>query len=154
VERETLLAISRAAGSRTLRLGSERQSDNNSKVESRVTIDPKASTQTVSLLSSTTISSENCRNVTALMNRYYSNQISVIRLDQKGTFGQAAAIYAKLDNPRLTSASSLRFYSYDTAANRLNAFAANASISSDGYITFITTAGNYIIVSDGLLRRR
>jgi hypothetical protein len=88
------------------------------------------------------------------MNRYYSNQISVIRLDQNGTYGQTAAVYAKLDNTRLTSASALRFYTYDTAANRLEAFNTNASISRDGYITFTTTVGNYIIVSDGLLRRR
>jgi hypothetical protein len=154
VELETLQTISRAAGSRTLRLGSERQYSNNTLTESRVTIDPKASTRTVSLLSSTSVSSENVRNVTALMNRFYSNQLSVIRLDQKGAYGQTAAVYAKLDNSRLTSASSLRFYSYDTAANKLDAFNTNASLSRDGYITFTTAVGNYIIVSDGALRRR
>jgi hypothetical protein len=153
VELTTLQAISRAAGNRTLRLGSERQYDNNTKTESRVTIDPKASTKAVSLLSSTTISSDNCRNVTALMNRYYSNQVSVIRLDQKGAYGQTAAVYAKLDNASLYTAP-LRFYTYDTAANRLDAFNTSYSVSRDGYITFTTAVGNYIVVSSGALKRR
>jgi hypothetical protein len=153
VELTTLQTISRAAGSRTLRLGSERQYDNNTKTESRVTIDPKASTKTVSLLSSTTISSDNCRNVTALMNRYYSNQVSVIRLDQKGAYGQTAAVYAKLDNASLYTAP-LRFYTYDSATNRLDAFNTSYSVSRDGYITFTTAVGNYIVVSNGALKRR
>jgi hypothetical protein len=153
VELTTLQTISRAAGSRTLRLGSERQYDSNTKTESRVTIDPKASTKTVSLLSSTTISSDNCRNVTALMNRYYGNQISVIRLDQKGAFGQTAAVYAKLDNASLYTAP-LRFYTYDAATNRLDAFNTSYSVSRDGYVTFTTAVGNYIVVSNGALKRK
>jgi hypothetical protein len=153
VELTTLQAIARAAGGRTLRLGSERQYENNTKVESRVTIDPKASTKAVSLLSSTTISSDNCRNVTALMNRFYGNQLSVIRLDQKGAYGQTAAVYAKLDNTSLYTAP-LRFYTYDAAANKLDAFNTSYSVSRDGYITFTTAVGNYIVVSNGALKRK
>ncbi len=121
--------------------------------ESRVTIDPKASTKTISMLSSTTISSDNCKNVTALMNRFYSNQVSVIRLDQKGSYGQTVTVYAKLDNSRLNT-SSLRFYTYDSAANTLNAITTNYRVSDTGYVTFNTTVGNYIIVTDSAIRRK
>jgi hypothetical protein len=152
VELETLQTIARAAGSRTISLGSERQ-DEDGNVESRVTIDPKKSTKDISLLSSTTISSENCKNVTALMNRFYSNQVSVIRLDQKGSYGQTVTVYAKLDNARLNT-TALRFYSYDSAANKLDAITTGYRVSDDGYVTFNTTVGNYVIVTDSAMRQK
>jgi hypothetical protein len=152
VELETLQAIAKAAGSRTVSLGAERQ-DEDGNVESRVTIDPKKSTKDITLRSSTTISSENCKNVTELMNRVYSNQVSVIRFDQKGSFGQTVTAYAKLDNPRLNTAA-LRFYAYDSAANKLEVLNTGYRVSEDGYVTFNTTVGNYVIVTDSAMRQR
>jgi hypothetical protein len=152
VELKTLQAIGKAAGNHAMSLGSERQ-DSDGNVESRVTIDPKKSTKDISLLSSTTISSENCRNVTELMNRYYSNQVSVIRLDQKGAYGQTVTVYAKLDNARLNT-NSLKFYSYDSAANKLEALTTGYRVNEAGYVTFNTNVGNYVIVTDSSMRRK
>jgi hypothetical protein len=152
VELKTLQAIAKAAGSHAVSLGSERQ-DGNGNVESRVTVDPKKSTKDISLLSSTTISSENCKNVTALMNRFYSNQVSVIRLDQKGAYGQTVTVYAKLDNPRLNTGK-LQFYSYDSAANKLDALTTGYGVNEAGYVTFNTTVGNYVIVTDSAMRQK
>jgi hypothetical protein len=152
VELETLQAIGEAAGNHAISLGSERQ-DADGNVESRVTIDPKKSTKDISLLSSTTISSENCRNVTEFMNRYYSNQVSVIRLDQKGSYGQTVTVYAKLDNARLNT-SALRFYSYDSAANKLEAMTTGYRVNESGYVTFNSNVGNYVIVTDSAMKRK
>lgn len=92
--------------------------------------------------------------VTKMFNKYFSNKIVVIHLDQAGSFGMEVEIAAKVDLKDLNT-KSLQFYSYSLTSNSYVAIQnPKYFIDSSGYLHFNTTVGGEIIVTDQPLQRR
>ncbi|MFV0400648.1 MAG: beta strand repeat-containing protein [Oscillospiraceae bacterium] len=92
--------------------------------------------------------------VTKMFNKYFSNKIVVIHLDQAGSFGMEVEIAAKVDLKDLNT-KSLQFYSYSLTSNSYVAIQnPKYFIDSSGYLHFNTTVGGEIIVTDQPLQRK
>lgn len=91
------------------------------------------------------------QSVQNVFDRYYSNNVTVIRCDQND-FGMTVEVVAKVGN---LNADSLKFYSYSSSGNTYSDLTvSNVSVDKSGYVHFNTTKGGYIVVSDGALAKK
>lgn len=89
--------------------------------------------------------------VKAVFNKFFSNDVKVIRSDQQ-SFGASVTIAAKVED---INTSDLYFYTYDTTTNKYEALTVqNVSLDKSGYLHFTTATGGYIVVSEGTLAKK
>lgn len=87
----------------------------------------------------------------SLFERYFSNSVRTIHLDQTGSWGQAVEIAARvhLDGMDVTK---LVFYSYDKATNTYRLIEKPAYwVDTNGYLHFTTQYAGDIVISEGPL---
>ena len=89
--------------------------------------------------------------VRALFEKYFTNKIRIIHLDQKEDWGQPVQIAAKVDLSGMDT-NKLYFYSYNAKTNTYR-YIANPKywIDANGYLRFTTEYAGDIIVSEGSL---
>ena len=86
--------------------------------------------------------------------KWFKNNIVVISLAQKGSYGTQVSIAAKVSVSSLNT-SSLVFYSYNTSTNQYSKIAnPGYTVDSNGYLHFNTTNAGDIIVTDSALAVR
>jgi uncharacterized repeat protein (TIGR02543 family) len=91
--------------------------------------------------------------VKALFEKYFSNKVRAIHLDQTGTWGQAAEIAARVDLAGM-DVTKLYLYSYDKATNTYRRIEKSAYwVDNNGYLHFTTALAGDIIISEGPLAR-
>ena len=93
-------------------------------------------------------------NLRARFEKYFSNKIRVIQLDQQTDWGQLVEIAAKVDLTGMDT-NRLYFYSYNAASNTYRRIENPAYwIDSNGYLRFTTEYAGSIIISEGPLERK
>lgn len=119
--------------------------DKDGKKEYALTINPAAATLTTDLKLGL---SANDATVKKSLQRFFNNEMSVVKFEQVGTFGMPVEVTCKADLSKLNTAT-LHFYSYDPVANTIGQFdPQNYTIDQDGYLHFTTTSGNYVVITD------
>ena len=118
----------------------------------RITLVPKSAqgvTGTIKLgVYSGTASTQKVQNT---FNKYYTNSSVVILCDQ-GNFPFPVDISAKTGSLKVGD---LHFYKYDAANNKVSGLnVSNVNTSSNSFVRFTTSAGGYIVISDGKLVRK
>ncbi len=90
----------------------------------------------------------------AQFEKWFTNKIRVIHLEQQTPWGVPVEIAAKVDLTGMNTAK-LFFYSYDKAKNEyLPIYQPNYWIDKNGYLHFTTKLAGDIIISEGPLQRR
>ena len=92
--------------------------------------------------------------ISSLFKRTYSNQLCVIHLSHRGSYGMKVKIAAKisLDN---ADPGNIYLYHYDNATNSFKPFAApEMFVDKNGYLHFDTIYGGDVIVSEYPLNRK
>ena len=88
-----------------------------------------------------------------VFNKHFSNKIRVVVIEEKN-FGQEVKIAVKVDLKDLNT-NSLHFYSYDrTTGKYVQIENTKYSLDSNGYLTFSTSIGGDIIISDSQLAKK
>lgn len=152
VSLETLKAMAQAASGKKLTInGDTRYSNSSNAVNVRVSLDPSQSTKSVNFFAHT--ESAQAQATRQTFGRWYSNNLMVVAMNQKGDFGQTVSVAVK---PAAgLNVENLVFYSYDKATNtytKLNN--TNYRMDANGYIHFNTSVGGDIIISDGDLVKK
>ncbi|MEG1993771.1 MAG: hypothetical protein RR048_02565 [Oscillospiraceae bacterium] len=84
--------------------------------------------------------------------RYFENQLAIVKFAQPKTFGMPIRIAVKLDLSKIDTTKALRFYSYDSVANTYAEVSeTNYVIDKNGYIHFTTERAGDILISDSPL---
>ena len=92
--------------------------------------------------------------IDSLFERFFSNRIQVIHLDQKDDWAQPVRVAAKVDLSGMNVAN-LYFYGYDEKTNTYRRIENPAhAMDANGFLHFTTPYGGDIILSDGPLMRR
>lgn len=94
-----------------------------------------------------------------LFNKYYKNDILVIKTGQKGKYGMSVTGMVKVgDAFAKAKQSNLRLYTYDPKSGKSGSYRLvknpNISIDDNKNLHFTTDTGNYLIVSNGVLERK
>ena len=86
--------------------------------------------------------------------KYFSNEMRFIQLNQKGSYGMTVKIAAKMDLSGMDT-EKLCFYSYDKAGNTYRLIAnPQYYVDRNGYLHFAVTKGGTVIISEKPLERR
>ena len=86
--------------------------------------------------------------------KYFSNEMRFIKLNQEGSYGMEIKAAAKLDLKGM-DIKNLCFYSYDVATNRYSRIRnPQYYVDRNGYLHFATTEGGTVIISEKPLARR
>ncbi|MDL2233363.1 hypothetical protein LJC63_07260 [Ruminococcaceae bacterium OttesenSCG-928-L11] len=116
------------------------------KIETRITLDPSLATSAINLSAST--DSKEAKQTNAIFTKFFANEnLSVLSLGQKGSFGQPVAIATKLDITKL-NVETLEFYSYDLATNTYKRIETTYTVDANGYVHFTTQLAGEIVISD------
>lgn len=98
--------------------------------------------------------SSNISSTKNMFEKYYNNNIAVIRLAQNTSYGFPVSIAAKVDLSNLNS-KTLKFYSYDRTTGKYYAIAAPAYwTDNSGFLHFNTTLAGDIIITDKALAKK
>lgn len=124
---------------------------NNGTVNVRLSFDPVQITNVIQLAAF--IDSAKTKSVRTLFNKYFENDIQVVRFEQKGDLGIPVNIAVKLDTKLRGKA--LYFYCYNQTDNAYTQIAAPQYwINENGYVHFTTKFASCIVISDGPLMRK
>ncbi|MCL2856704.1 MAG: hypothetical protein FWE19_03125 [Oscillospiraceae bacterium] len=104
------------------------------------------------LLVSGWISGANADWVRAHFDRFFSNTVRVVHLDQTGEFGQTVRVAARL-NLEGMNVDNLVFYSFNREANTMRIITEPNHRVIDGFLWFYTDVGGAIVISNGTLVR-
>lgn len=86
--------------------------------------------------------------------KYFSNDVAVVGLGQKGSFGMSMDLAVKVDLSGLDT-SKLTFYTYDKATGVYAPIAAPAYfVDKNGYLHFTTSVGGDIVITDSPLTKK
>ena len=89
-----------------------------------------------------------------MFEKYYNNNVAVVRLAQNDTYGFPVSIAAKVDLGSLNT-KSLKFYSYNRSTGKYFVIASPAYwIDTSGYLHFNTTLAGDIVITDKALVSR
>ena len=148
--RQAAQAIVKEAGGFPVRVQAD-STLNNGKIVVRLSFDPAQITDTIQLAAFT--DSAKTKSVRTLFNKYFKNNIQVVRLEQKEDFGMPVNLAVKLDAK--LQGKTLYFYRYNQAGNTYTRIAApQYRIDANGYVHFTTKFAGYIIISDGSLTEK
>ncbi len=109
---------------------------------------------TTDLLLSGTVKGPEVEAIKALFERFFSNKVRTIHLDQAEAWGQPVGIAAKVDLADM-DITKLMIYSYDKAANTYRRIEKPAYwLDANGYLHFTTSLAGDIVISEGALALR
>lgn len=119
------------------------------KLEVRLSIDPSQVSKDIKLRA--TIGTTNTK---SKFEKFYSNKLAVISLEQQNAFGMPVDIAAKLDLAGMDT-KTLYFYAYDRAANTYKRIMEpNYRIDTKGFLHFTTVLAGDILVTDKPLTKK
>ncbi|MDL2232584.1 InlB B-repeat-containing protein [Ruminococcaceae bacterium OttesenSCG-928-L11] len=122
-------------------------------IQMRLTL-PEPGKMTTSALLTGAVKGAAVASVKNFFEKWYTNKLQVLHLDQSGSFQQGVQIAAKLDLTGM-DISKLVFYSYDKATNTYKPIgASNYRIDANGYLHFTTALGGDIVISEGPLAKK
>lgn len=88
------------------------------------------------------------------MNKRYSNNLAIVKIEQTGVFVGSVKVAAKVDVSKLNT-ESLMLYAYDATENKLTEIKKpSCFIDENNYLHFNTNIGGYIIITDKALTRK
>lgn len=114
----------------------------------RITVNPSAATKGVVPVAFPD------KEAAARYEKKYDNQFAVLQFLQEGSFGTAVGVAARLDL-KLLNTKSLHFYSLNPITNQYT-LVENTGYSLDdkGYLTFTTTHGGTMLITDKPLKKK
>ena len=92
--------------------------------------------------------------VESLFGQYFSNNFASVQLAQPGAFGATVQFTITPTNLAKLNAASLVLYSYDSATNSFTKMSTPYTVNANGSLTFSTTVGNTIIITDGPIAKK
>lgn len=122
-------------------------------VAARMSIDVALAVQSGLSINTSIDVNANSRTNAAIANHlenYFANDMAVVTFGQKGSFGMNVPVAMKVDLSDL-NVDTLKFYSYDVAANSYSEIATEYSIDRNGYVHFTTPTGNSVVMTDAPL---
>lgn len=124
----------------------------NGVVESRMYIDPAKYASLTGDIKLGVLLSDSA--VSALFDKYFANNIKVVKFEHTGPFGMPIEVAVKLDLSNLNTAN-LHFYSYDAVTNVYTPIANPMYyIDANGYLHFTVSNGGHVIITDSPLTRK
>ena len=108
---------------------------------------------TTDLLVSGTVKGAEVQATTTLFEKFFSNTVRTIHMDQTGAWGQSVEIAAKVDLTGM-DVTRLMIYSYDKTTNAYRRIEKPAYwVDTNGYLHFTTQYAGDIVISEGPLTR-
>ncbi len=152
IDAETFAEVAKAAEEKGVKAEVKADTAVGGKVTARITFDAAdAAKLENSVKLGVKVDENSVKNVVATFNKYFSNEVVVIKCEQQGTFGMEVEMAVKVDISKL-DASKLVFYSYDAASNTYKKLAnTNYFVDANGYVHFTTKLAGSIIVTDKAL---
>ncbi len=93
--------------------------------------------------------------VESIFSQFFTNNFASVQLAQPGAFGATVEFTITPTNLGTLNTAALQFYSYDRVTNSYTRIAAPAyTVNANGSLTFSTTLGNTIIITDGPITAR
>ena len=90
-----------------------------------------------------------------LFNKFFENNIVIVKLNQEYSYGQIAEVAAKADVSKLDPSKTWYFYSYNPKTNTYCRIKnPNYKMDNNGYIHFNTSRADRILITDEPLTRR
>ncbi len=87
--------------------------------------------------------------VESVFSQFFSNNFASVQLAQQGAFGATVQFTIAPTNLNTLNTANLQFFSYDPATNSYTRVTTTYTVNANGSITFSTTLGNTIIITDG-----
>ena len=118
-------------------------------VQAQITVDPAAAAN----LTASNISlgmKTNYNPTKQAFEKFFNNKVSVLALDQKGSFGMEVKLAAKLDITGMNT-TTLQAYSYNPETNTYYAISAKPTVDANGYVHLTTSAAGHIVITDSPL---
>lgn len=120
----------------------------NGKIASRLYIDPaKAANLNGDIRLGVTVGNPK---VERAFSKLTSEKVAVVSFEQKNNFGMDIEVAAKADLDGM-DVKSLKFYSYDAAANRYYQVFPEFFVDANGYLHFTTGVGNHMVITNASL---
>ena len=112
----------------------------------------KAPASTISL--GARVDSKSIKTAKDKFSGWFKNDIAVVTLSQKGSFGISVEVAAKANLSGMDT-SNLKFYAYDRSSNTYRTLEKPGYfVDTNNYLHFYTTYGGDIIISDGTLAKK
>lgn len=92
--------------------------------------------------------------IESLFGKYFSNSFASVQLAQQGSFGATVEFTIAPTNLGTLNTANLQFFSYDLATNSYTRVTTPYTVNPNGSLTFSTTLGNTIIITDGPITAR
>lgn len=92
--------------------------------------------------------------VEAVFSQFFSNSFASVQLAQQGAFGATVQFTIAPTNIGKLNTANLLFYSYDPATNSYTKVTTTYTVNEKGSLTFSTTLGNTIIITDGPITKK
>lgn len=87
--------------------------------------------------------------VESVFGQYFTNNFASVQLAQQGAFGATVQFTITPTNLGKLNTATLQFFSYNPATNSYSRVTTPYTVNANGSLTFSTTVGNTIIITDG-----
>ncbi len=92
--------------------------------------------------------------IESVFNQFFSNNFASVQLAQQGAFGATVQFTITPTNLSTLNTANLQFFSYDPVTNTYARVTTTYTVNANGSISFSTTLGNTIIITDGPITAR
>lgn len=101
------------------------------------------------------VDNDHAKQISSLFEKYYSNRIAVVALEQQGNYGKTVHVSAKVDLAGMNK-KTLRFYSFDSKSNKFLPLNPQPRYYLDEkkHLHFDTYFAGDIVITDSLLSQR
>lgn len=125
---------------------------NGKTTQGRITIAPSAAAKLSGDIKLGVYNTEaKTKTVTDLLAKHYSNKTNVLYCDQ-ANYGMTVVVTTHVGK---VDVKNLKFYSYNPTTNSMKVLTAEkATVDENGYVSFPTTVGGYLIISQGALTKK
>lgn len=87
--------------------------------------------------------------VESVFSEYFTNNFASVQLAQQGAFGATVQFTIAPTNLGKLNTATLQFFSYNPTTNSYSRVTTPYTVNANGSLTFSTTVGNTIIITDG-----
>ncbi|MEA5135318.1 MAG: hypothetical protein VB035_04175 [Candidatus Fimivivens sp.] len=87
--------------------------------------------------------------VESVFGQYFTNNFASVQLAQQGAFGATVQFTIAPTNLGKLNTATLQFFSYNPTTNSYSRVTTPYTVNANGSLTFSTTVGNTIIITDG-----
>lgn len=87
--------------------------------------------------------------------KYFKNNVAVVKTAQSGSYGMSVKIAAKVSDSTILKSNKLRLYLYDVTTSKYTEIkGAGLRVDDNGFMHFTTSTGGYLVISNGALAKK